>query len=51
MSSHPRIEQLRPDGSLRHLVTLEGLSRSLLEQLLERAQTFVRPLGVPPMSQ
>jgi aspartate carbamoyltransferase catalytic subunit len=45
-------EQLRPDGSLRHLLTLEGLSRAQLERLLERAQGFVRPLGVrPAMSQ
>jgi aspartate carbamoyltransferase catalytic subunit len=45
-------EQLRPDGSLRHLLTLEGLPRQKLERLLERAQHFVRPLGArPPMSQ
>ncbi len=40
--------QLRPDGSLRHLLTLQGLSRAQLEQLLERAQSFVRPIGTPP---
>ena len=45
-------EQLRPDGSLRHLLTLEGLPTALLERLLERAQSFVRPLGArPAMSQ
>ena len=45
-------EQLRPDGSLRHLLTLEGLPRPLLERLLERAQGLVRPLGArPAMSQ
>ena len=45
-------EQLRPDGSLRHLLTLEGLSRPYLEMLLERAQHLVRPLGArPAMSQ
>jgi aspartate carbamoyltransferase catalytic subunit len=45
-------EQLRPDGSLRHLITLEGLPRGLLERLLERSQTLVRPLGArPAMSQ
>jgi aspartate carbamoyltransferase catalytic subunit len=45
-------EQLRPDGSLRHLLTLEGLPRQTLERLLERAQQFVRPLGArPPTSQ
>jgi len=41
-------EQLRPDGSLRHLLTLETLSRAQLERLLDRAQTFVRPLGERP---
>ena len=41
-------EQLRPDGSLRHLLTLQGLSRTQLEALLERAQAYVRPLGAPP---
>src|ERR1700681_3352037 len=45
-------EQLRADGSLRHLLTLETLSREQIERLLERAQTFVRPLGATPaMSQ
>jgi aspartate carbamoyltransferase catalytic subunit len=43
-------EQLRTDGSLRHLLTLEKLSRTQLEGLLQRAQEFVRPLGVPPAS-
>jgi aspartate carbamoyltransferase catalytic subunit len=41
-------EQLRSDGSLRHLLTLEGLSRERLEGLLERAQSYVRALGEPP---
>jgi aspartate carbamoyltransferase catalytic subunit len=45
-------DQLRLDGSLRHLITLEGLPKSLLERLLERAQSLVRPLGArPAMSQ
>ena len=45
-------EQLRADGSLRHLITLEGLGRSQLERLLERSQSYVRPLGSrPAMSQ
>jgi aspartate carbamoyltransferase catalytic subunit len=44
--------QHRTDGSLRHLLTLEGLPKTELEQLLERAQGMVRPLGArPPMSQ
>ncbi|HVN46478.1 MAG TPA: aspartate carbamoyltransferase catalytic subunit [Steroidobacteraceae bacterium] len=42
------IEQLRPDGSLRHLLTLETLARSQIERLLERSQSCVRPLGEPP---
>ena len=41
-------EQLRPDGSLRHLLTLETLSRAQIERLLDHAQTFVRPLGEKP---
>jgi len=45
-------DQLRPDGTLRHLLTLEGLARDLIERLLERSQGFVRPLGTrPPISQ
>ena len=43
--------QHRADGSLRHLLTLDGLPRADIERLLERAQGFVRPLGVkPPIS-
>jgi aspartate carbamoyltransferase catalytic subunit len=45
---NPRPEQLRADGSLRHLLTLETLSRSQIERLLERSQSFVRPLGERP---
>jgi aspartate carbamoyltransferase catalytic subunit len=41
------IEQKNADGSLQHLVTLEGLEKPLIEHLLERAQTFVRPLDAP----
>ncbi|MDB6090869.1 MAG: aspartate carbamoyltransferase catalytic subunit [Gammaproteobacteria bacterium] len=44
-------DQLRADGSLRHLLTLEGLPGADIERLLDRAQGFVRPLGAkPPMS-
>jgi aspartate carbamoyltransferase catalytic subunit len=38
-------QQRRADGSLRHLLTLEGLSRTELESLLERSQHFVRTVG------
>ena len=41
------IAQLRSDGSLRHLLTLEGLPRRLIERLLERAAHYSRPLGAP----
>ena len=41
-------EQLRADGTLRHLLTLETLSRGQLEHLLERSQSYVRPLGARP---
>ncbi|MBV6417411.1 MAG: Aspartate carbamoyltransferase [Steroidobacteraceae bacterium] len=37
--------QTRADGSLRHLLTLEGLSSRELTQLLDRAQEYVRPPG------
>ncbi len=40
--------QFRADGTLQHLLTLDGLSRRQLEQLLDRAQSHVRPLGKPP---
>jgi len=38
-------QQRRPDGSLRHLLTLEGLERAEIETLLERAQHHVRRPG------
>ena len=38
-------QQRRADGSLRHLLTLEGLTRTELELLLERSQHFVRTAG------
>src|SRR5215472_13727445 len=42
------VSQLRADGTLRHLLTLETLSRAQLEHLLERSQSYVRPLGARP---
>jgi aspartate carbamoyltransferase catalytic subunit len=39
------IEQLRSDGSLRHLISLEGLPRAVIEQLLARASHYVRTIG------
>lgn len=40
--------QLHHNGSLRHLLTLKGLSRSLLTELLDEAQAFVSPIGDVP---
>ena len=40
--------QLRSDGSLRHLLTLETLPRGLIERLLERAQRVARTPGERP---
>src|ERR1700691_5986804 len=42
------IEQRRADGSLRHLITLEGLGRSEIEALLARAQYYVSQIGERP---
>jgi aspartate carbamoyltransferase catalytic subunit len=44
------IEQRRVDGSLRHLITLEGLRREEIESLLQRSQQYVRRLGERPPS-
>src|ERR1700761_4987623 len=46
--SEIEIDQRRSDGSLRHLLGLDRLSRAELERLLNKAQSFVRPLGTPP---
>jgi aspartate carbamoyltransferase catalytic subunit len=42
------VSQLRQDGSLRHLLTLEGLSLEMLGKLLDRSQSYVRALGQRP---
>ncbi len=42
------VQQLDDNGRLRHLISLEGLPRALIERLLDRAQHFIRPLGAPP---
>jgi aspartate carbamoyltransferase catalytic subunit len=38
-------DQRRPDGSLRHLITLEGMRRDEIETLLERSAYFARAVG------
>lgn len=42
-------EQFRTNKSLRHLLTLEGLSKVQIEALLTRAQKFVKPVGEAPV--
>jgi aspartate carbamoyltransferase catalytic subunit len=42
------IDQRRPDGSLRHLITLEGMRRDEIERLLQRSQYFARRTGDRP---
>ena len=41
------VEQLRKDGSLRHLLSLESLPKAMIESLLDRAQSFVHVAGKP----
>jgi aspartate carbamoyltransferase catalytic subunit len=44
------IDQRRPDGSLRHLITLEGIRRDEIDALLQRSAHFARRIGQrPPM--
>src|SRR3954471_9866440 len=42
--------QTRANGSLRHLLTLEGMSKAQIEALLTRAQKFVKPIGAAPVT-
>jgi aspartate carbamoyltransferase catalytic subunit len=40
--------QLTPSGQLRHLLDLADLDRALVEELLERAESYLRPPGEMP---
>jgi len=40
--------QLTKTGELRHLITLEELDRTLIEDLLDRSETYRRPVGEVP---
>ena len=42
--------QLKDDGSLRHLLTLKGLDRSLLVDILDDAERYLTPTGKLPAS-
>jgi aspartate carbamoyltransferase catalytic subunit len=44
------VNQRRPDGSLRHLITLDGLGRVEIERLLQRSQGYVCAAGAQPRS-
>ena len=37
----PAALQLTPDGRLKHLLTTEGLPKSLITELLDTAETFL----------
>ncbi len=41
-------DQLTPSGQLRHLLHLRGLDRRIILDMLERAQSYVRPLDQVP---
>jgi aspartate carbamoyltransferase catalytic subunit len=43
------IEQLDARGRLRHLLSLEGLERRLIENILEQAHRYMSPIGQPPV--
>lgn len=47
MSADDRILQINESGDLLHLLTLDGLSRSLISDLLDEAETFLSPQGSP----
>ncbi len=42
-ASMPRTVQLNSAGRLRHFLTTEGLSRSILNEILDRAEAFLLP--------
>ena len=42
------VRQLTPTGKLRHLLTLDGLNRELLENLIDRAEAYLRNAGELP---
>jgi len=41
-------DQLTPSGQLRHLLRLHGLDKSIVVNLLDRAQSYLRPAGAIP---
>ncbi len=45
MYTDPSQLQLAPNGQLRHFLTTEGLSKELLEEILQKADSFLSPTG------
>ena len=43
----PAALQLTSDGRLKHLLTTEGLSKPLITELLDTAETFLSSQGQP----
>lgn len=43
------VSQQRPDGRLRHLLTLDGLSRATITRLLDAAENYLSDIGTPPV--
>lgn len=48
MTTRAAPPQLTAAGHLRHLITLQGLGRPFILELLDRAATYLRPQGDPP---
>ncbi|HNP35873.1 MAG TPA: aspartate carbamoyltransferase catalytic subunit [Woeseiaceae bacterium] len=49
LSSNDCELQLRADGSLRHLLTLKGLDKALIIELLDDAESYLSPDGTLPV--
>ena len=47
MAASGTVDQRRADGTLRHLITLDGLRADEIEALLARAQHYARSLDLP----
>jgi aspartate carbamoyltransferase catalytic subunit len=42
------VEQINSQGKLRHLITLADLERYQIERIIDRASSYLTPLGHPP---
>jgi aspartate carbamoyltransferase catalytic subunit len=49
MDQEPNCDsQLTPTGKLRHLLTLDGLDRQIIQDILDQGQRYLRPAGEMP---